>query len=64
MNNDQVKQIIAGIGVLSELWTITYQGFKRQGMNDDDAIKHTKALMSIMVDSFFDGNTKEAKDGD
>lgn len=61
MNNDQVNQIIAGIGTLSELWIITYQSFKRQGMTDDDAIKHTKALMSIMVESFFDGNAKEAK---
>ena len=48
MNNDQVKQIIQGIGVMTELWMITYNGFKSQGLNDADALSHTKAFMSII----------------
>lgn len=60
MNNDQINQIIQGIGTLTELWTITYSGFKRQGLNNDDAVMHTKALMSIMVDSLVNPNKEGA----
>lgn len=60
MNNDQINQIIQGIGTLTELWTITYSGFKRQGLNNDDAVMHTKALMSIMVDSMVNPNKEGA----
>ena len=51
MNNDQVKQLIQGIGLMTELWMITYQGFKAQGLNDADAATHTKAFMSVIIDS-------------
>lgn len=61
MNNEQVNQIIQGIGTLTELWIITYSGFKRQGLSNDDAVIHTKALMSIMVDSFIEPNKEEKK---
>lgn len=60
MNNDQVNQLIQGIGMMTELWIITYQGFVKQGMGNEEAIMHTKALMSIMVESFY-GNGQEAK---
>lgn len=60
MINDQVNQIIQGIGVMTELWSITYQGFVKQGMTPEEAITHTKALMSIMVESFY-GTSQEGK---
>lgn len=59
MNNEQVNQLIQGIGMMTELWSITYQGFIKQGMSAEEAIMHTKALMSIMVESFYGG--KEEK---
>lgn len=61
MNNDQVKQLIQGLGVMTELWMITYHGFKKQGLIDSDAIDHTKALMSLMVNSFMGPNNLEEK---
>lgn len=60
MNNEQVNQLIQGIGVMTELWLITYQSFAKQGLSNEDAIMHTKALMSIMVESFY-GSGQEAK---
>lgn len=60
MNNEQVNQLIQGIGMMTELWIITYQGFTKQGMSNEEAIMHTKALMSIMVESFY-GNSQEEK---
>lgn len=59
MNNEQVNQLINGIGTMAELWIITYQSFKKQGMNNEDAIMHTKALMSIMVESFYGSGQEE-----
>lgn len=53
MNSEQVNNIIQGIGVMTELWTITYQSFRKQGLNEIEAVRHTKELMSIMVDSFY-----------
>ena len=52
VNNEQVKQIIQGLGVMTELWTITYNGFIQQGMSSQDAIMHTKGFMSVMLGSF------------
>lgn len=52
MNNEQVAQLIQGIGVMTELWLITYQSFKKQDLSDEIAVMHTKAFMSIMMDSF------------
>lgn len=59
MNNEQVQQLIQGIGLLTELYVITYQNFKKQNMSDLEAIKHTKAFMSVMMDIFTKG--QEAK---
>lgn len=59
MNNEQVNQLIQGIGLMTELWIITYNGFVKQGMNNEDAIMHTKALMSIMVESFHGSGQEE-----
>lgn len=60
MNNEQVNELIRVIGTMSELWIITYQSFKNQDLNNEDALMHTKALMSIMVESFY-GSGQEAK---
>ena len=57
MNNDQVNAIIQGISICTELWTITYNGFVSQGLNDQDALIHTRAFMSIMLDSFIKKDT-------
>lgn len=61
MNNDQVNQLIQGIGAMVELWTITYSGFKKQGFSDKDAVTHTEAFMSIMMSIVMGTNTEGDK---
>lgn len=65
MNNDQLKQLIQNLGMMTELWTITFNGFKAQGMPIDQALIHTKAFMSTMMETFVTqsggGNEQEAK---
>lgn len=63
MNNEMVKQLIQGIGLMTEIWTMTYNGFVSQGLSHNKAIEHTKAFMSIMVASIgsngFEDNTDD-----
>lgn len=61
MNNDQVKNIIQGIGLLTELWTITYNGFIQQGLSSSESMKHTKELISIMISTFTEPNGGDEK---
>lgn len=56
MNNEQINQIIQGIGTMTELWAITYQSFKNQGMSNIDAMTHTKSFMAAMMESSMDMN--------
>ena len=58
MNNDKVNQIVQGLGAITEMWMIVYSNFKQQGLNDELALAHTKALMSIAMDGIL-GSTKE-----
>lgn len=52
MNNEQVSQLIQGIGLMTELHMITYQNFLAQKMTDEEALKHTKAFMAVMLEAF------------
>lgn len=59
MNNDQVNQIVNSIGAMCELWGIVHENFVSQGMNEADALAHTKALMSIMLGNMMGSNNTE-----
>ena len=63
MTNDQINQIIQGVGLMTEMYTITYQSFKKQGLSDEEAIKHAKAFISVMMDSIVDTSGKDTKQG-
>lgn len=63
MTGDQINQIIQGIGLMTEMYTITYQSFKKQGLSDEEAIKHTKAFISVMMDSIVGIDGKSTQQG-
>lgn len=63
MNNEQINQLIQGIGMMTELYLITFSNFKKQNLNDEDAIKHTKAFMSVMMETFTDTGGKTNLEG-
>lgn len=56
MNNDAVNQLIQGIGVMAELWTITFKSFINQGFTISDAMLHTKAFMSVIIENTMESN--------
>lgn len=63
MTNDQINQIIQGIGLMTEMYTITYQSFKKQGLSDKEAIIHTKAFISVMINSVLGSDNKDTQQG-
>lgn len=50
MNNDQLTQLIQGIGMMTELHMITYQNFLDHKMTDAEALKHTKIFMTALLE--------------
>ena len=49
MTNDGLKAFVNSMGVLCEMWTLTYQNFLKQGMNAKDAMIHTQGFMTALV---------------
>lgn len=49
--NEQVQQIIAAVGALSELWAVTYRNFVGQGFGHKEALEHTSAFMKVFIAS-------------
>lgn len=47
--NDGLKNFVNSMGVLCEMWTLTYSSFINQGMCAKDAMMHTQAFMTAVV---------------
>lgn len=63
-NNDAVQELINGIGIMTELWIITYDSFTSHGMNDREAFAHTREFMSVITGFILNtGNTGKTEDG-
>lgn len=43
------KDFLNGMGAFVEMWIITFNNFKNNGFSDNEAIKHTKAVMSLII---------------
>lgn len=50
--NEQLMNLINGLGAVTEMWMVIFANFKAQNMDDDDAIKHTKAMMEVLMGTF------------
>lgn len=61
MNGDKMKEFLTGVGLMTELWMITYNGFKKQGLPDQDALAHTKAFMAMTIESMMTGSQEDTK---
>lgn len=49
--NNGLKSFIDNVGILCEVWTMTYDKFISQGLNTKDALTHTQAFMKTFIDS-------------
>lgn len=61
MNSDRMKDFLTGVGLMTEIWMVTYNGFKKQGLTDQDALAHTKAFMTMAMESMLNGVQEDDK---
>lgn len=47
--NNKLEEVIKGIGIMCELWLVTYQKFCEMGLPPDDAKEHTAELVRILL---------------
>lgn len=50
--NEKLMNLINGLGAFTEMWMVIFANFKNQDMDDDLAIKHTKAMMEVLMAQF------------
>lgn len=47
--NEKLKEFLVGIGALTELWMITYNNFRKQGLSHSEALEHTGAFTKSIL---------------
>ena len=62
MGNEELKAFLVALGSLSEIWMFTYNNFKKQGLNEEDALKHTKAFMEVFASEMLNGSDDKESD--
>ena len=60
-NNDAVQELITGIGLMPELWIMVYNSFISHGMDDKEAVEHTREFMRVITKFII--NTGKKEDG-
>ena len=48
-SSNMLNELINSMGIMSELWMIIYSGFKNMNLSDEEAMKHTKEFMSLIM---------------
>ena len=61
MSNEQLKDLFNTMGAAAEIWLIVYNSFRKNGMTEQSAIKHTQAFMTAFMISMFKDNKGEDK---
>ena len=61
MNNDMVNQLILGIGAMAEIWTVAFNSFINQGFTAPEAMEHTTALMSVILENTISSDSNGGK---
>lgn len=57
--NEKLKEFLLGIGAMTEMWMITYNNFRKQGLSHSDALEHTTAFTKTLM-----GYVKDVGGGD
>lgn len=58
--NEHLKSFLNGIGALTEIWTVVYKNFIKQGYGVQDSLTHTREFMAaLMISTMNRNNDKE-----
>ena len=47
--NEKLKDFLLGIGALTEMWMITYNNFRNQGIEHAAALEHTAVFIKVIL---------------
>lgn len=61
MMNDKLNDFVKSMGALTEVWTVTYQGFLKQGYSVTDSLAHTREFMAAFLISIMSKGDQEEK---
>lgn len=53
-----LEDFIKALGTTTEIWIIVYQSFKKLGLNETDALKHTEGFMTSMLRATYENQEK------
>lgn len=48
-SSNMLNELIKSMGIMSELWMIAYNSFRNMKLSDEEAMKHTKEYMSVIM---------------
>lgn len=54
--NEKAMTYIKSLGALVETWLVVYNNFTKQGLNDADALAHTREFMKAFMSASISGN--------
>ena len=60
---EKFKNFINAIGVLTEVWMMTYKSFIDHGHNHTEALTHTREFMSALMHATIANNKEENPNG-
>ena len=46
---EKLKELINAVGVMTELWTMTYKNFIDHGYSNTEALTHTREFMAAFM---------------
>lgn len=49
VNGDKMNEFMTGLGLITELWLAIYGSLTSRGVPHEEAIEHTKALISVYL---------------
>ena len=47
--NEKLKEFLMGVGAMTELWMVTYNNFRKQGLGHTEALEHTTAFTKTLM---------------
>ena len=61
-SSNMLNELIKTIGMMSELWMITYNSFKNMKLSNEEAMKHTKEYMSAIMHEVMSSGKEKPND--
>ena len=48
--NEKPQEFLQGMGIMTELWMVTYNNFRKQGLSHSESLDHTAAFTKAIME--------------